>query len=146
MSRPRRMIYVEETNFSRQIDVLEYLRRTQKLDVIFWLCPEEKTTICGQPLANNKLIEGEPVTTYSGVEPHKTQRTELTTELVEEIRKSEKILNKSCDSIVLYEQNKKTWFACTIGHEGMCLINNKAFLEGLISSGFNASLNKPEWW
>lgn len=142
------MIYVEEKSFSRQIDVIEHLNTIEKFDVILWFyLGNKQQNICGLKLAQKSLIEGEQITHYwKDQKPHKTRRVSLTTELLTDIRASEKSISKNCDSIALYRPGIKEWLACAISHEGMCIIREDQYLEALKVSGLNASTEKPEWW
>lgn len=97
-------------------------------------------------MAPKDLIEGEQVTNYGDdFKPRKTRRIGLTSALLNEIRASAKEIKLNCDSLVLYRSTEKKWLVCTIEHEGMCLARDENYIDGLVSQGFNASFDKPEW-
>lgn len=142
------MIFIEEKRFQRQLDLLEYFISQGKFDLIIWFFPESKLrNICGLKLASKDLIEGEQVTAYGdGFKPRKTRRIELTSDLMNEVRNSAKEIQSNCDSLALYRPSEKNWSICTIAHEGMCLVRDENLIDELLSQGFSASLNQPEWW
>lgn len=57
-----------------------------------------------------------------------------------------KAIVDNCDSLVLYRPNEKQWLACTIEHERMIMVNDDNLLSSILSEGFNATLESPEWW
>lgn len=142
------MLYLETKSFEKQIELIEYFLESGEHEVIFWFFRESKKRgICDLKLAPKDLVEGEQVTTYGdGLKPKKTRRVKLDLELVEKIRNSSKEIQSNCDSIVLYKTKETSWIACTIGHEGMCLIKNDELQNALHENGFNALGEPPNWW
>jgi hypothetical protein len=142
------MIFIEEKEFERQLDLLVYFMSRGEFDLIIWLFPESKLrNICGLKLAPQDLFEGEQVTKYGdGFKPKKTRRVELTLDLLNEFRNSATEIQLNCDSLALYPPSERSWSICTIEHGGMCLARDENLMDELLSHGFNASLKKPEWW
>jgi hypothetical protein len=142
------MIYIEEKLFEKQLELLSFFNSPEKLDLIIWFFPETKLrTICGLTLAPKDLVEGEQITTYGdGFKPKKTRKVKFTSDLLIKIKASSKAIQENCDSLALYPHGEKKWLVCMIEHEGICLVSDNSFIEALLSKGFNASLEKPEWW
>ncbi|MBI5075497.1 MAG: hypothetical protein HZB62_10095 [Nitrospirae bacterium] len=142
------MIYLEEKQFDRQLDLLGSFLAKGEFDLIIWFSPESKRrSICNLGLAPKDLIEGEQVTTYgNGFKPNKTRRTKLTADLLTNIREASRDIQVNCDSLALYPADKKNWIACTIEHEGMCLVSDDSLIDTLASKDFNPSLEKPQTW
>ncbi len=142
------MIYLKENKFDRQLDLLGYFLAIGDFDLIIWFFTESKSKgICNLGLAPKDLIEGEQVTSYGdGFKPQRTIRTKLTTDLLAKIRNAARDIQANCDSLALYPADKKNWIACTIKHEGMCLVSDDSLIDVLRSKGFNPSLEKPETW
>ena len=140
------MIYVDEKNYSRQIDILEYALGQGNYDVIFWLYPEVEN-IDLFDLEVGKFDEAEPVTTYEkGIIPLRTRRKTLSADVINSIRNSKPLIEKYCDSCVLYKSDDYNWSVCTIGHEGFCLVKDDSWFNSLNKNDFNVSLNAPDWW
>ncbi len=138
------MIYVEEKDFGRQIKLLSFLADRQSSNVCAWLYPESKVTdLAGYEVTDNPLNLS-PVTTYeNGYSP---KCTVLVTALNNSFGESYLELKKNCDSLALYKNNETSWLAATIGHEGMCLVQDDTLLNSLIQAGYSASCRAPDWW
>ena len=141
------MIYVEENDFNRQIELLGFLAESQSYSICAWLYPESKAS----ELAGFKVCSGntaiEQITTYSdGVHPKHTELAPATKANIKAYLEAENELKTNCESLVLYSEQSSNWIAATIGHEGMCLIKESRLLSGLLSAGFNATTEAPSWW
>lgn len=141
------MIYVEEKDFARQMELLSFLAQTTDLNVCAWLYPESSaTTIAGNIVIENSL-NLVPVTTYeNGHLPSLTQFVKANQSSISKYSAAQTELKKNCDSVTLYKENDLSWFAATIGHEGMCLVQDNKQITNLINAGFAASLEAPSWW
>ena len=139
------MIYVQEKDFPRQIELLGFISSIQPLSICAWQYPESKEkTILNISLQRSEL---EPVTTYeNGFVPFHTEPAQCTTEFLKTVKSSKQSIASNCDSSALYSSGSNSWFAATIGHEGMCLVKDHALLNKLLSAGFAASLEAPSWW
>ena len=141
------MIYISESSFTRQIELLAHLAETHQMMICAWLYPESTANeIAGFPIirAPSNL---EPITTYE--EGVCTGHTKLIRALVENIssyKAAETALVTHCDSLALYKVGESSWFAATIGHEGMCLIKEPSLLPSLVAAGYSASIEPPSWW
>lgn len=144
----KKMIYIEEKIYDRQVDLLEFFYQHGKYDIIIWFYPEaKKRSICGLKLTPKGLMEGEQVTIYGdGFKPKKTRRVNLTAELLEIIRNSAEDIQLNCDSLTLYSTEENNWTACIIPHERMGLVRDDEHLDSLTIEGLEPSLEKPEWW
>jgi len=142
------MIYVEEKWFSRQIDFLRFFLGERDLEIIFWMYRESKFThLSGITIERGSNIPGHPVTTYDdGTISSRTIRQPLTVELITLVENNRRNVSRNVDSIVLYEPSKHEWLACTIGHEGMCLVNDDAYIEKMQKVGFCATRKTPKHW
>jgi hypothetical protein len=141
------MIYVEEKDFNRQIKLLVFLASSQDLSICAWLYPESTLTkLSGFDVTQNpsSLV---PVTTYeNGFRPKCTIPISASASKINAFGSSYNELKINCDSLALYKNNETSWFAATIGHEGMCLIQDDLLLNILIQAGFSASTDVPNWW
>ena len=141
------MIYVVEKDFDRQLELLVFLASIEKYIFCGWLYPESKISACsGYSVTSNpeNLI---PVTSYG--DNHKPKCTEVTLASKSSITSfcaNKFTVIKNFDSLALYKTNTKSWSATTIGHEGICLIQDDSLLLEITGAGFIASLQAPEWW
>lgn len=142
------MIYVEEKNFDRQLELLEKISISEDAEIVFWLYPESKLDdLFGLSLQRSDYISAEPVTSYEdGVFSNCTKRLPFDERLLDLIECNRRVISDNCDSLCLYLKDSVEWSACTIGHEGMGLVRNVDLMDEIISSGFNASKNPPDWW
>ncbi len=141
------MIYVEEKDFKRQIELLAFIASNHDLGLCAWLYPESKVN----ELAGNKVSDTNlyltPVTTYeNGVSQKCTALIPATSAAINSFGAAYSELKKNCDSLALYARGQSSWAAATIGHEGMCLVQDVALLKSLIQAGFAASTKAPDWW
>ncbi len=141
------MIYVEEKKFNRQVELLSFIANESDYNICAWLYPESSATeIAGYPITDNSagLI---PVTTYeNGHVPVCTLLVPADSVSIDAFSSAKVELKKNADSLTLYKSNESNWSVATIGHEGMCLVEDDNLLTNLISSGFNASKEAPSWW
>ena len=142
------MIYVEENWFSKQIDFLRFFLEQDDFEIIIWMYPESKFShLFGLSLERQENLSGEPVTAYEdGQLSSRTTRQPLTKELVGLAENNRRNVSRNVDSFAIYKSGEYGWLACTVGHEGMCLVQDESKLNNLISAGFNASLKAPSWW
>ena len=141
------MIYVEERKFSRQIDLLRFIASIHSLTICSWLYPESKSTsIAGVPVAEGSS-NLQPVTTYGdGVRPRHTKLVEASHRTISAYAEAETEIVSHCDSLALYVAGQDSWFAVTIEHEGMCLVQDESLLPMLSEAGFSVSTEPPSWW
>ncbi|MCU7945735.1 MAG: hypothetical protein KZQ72_03675 [Candidatus Thiodiazotropha sp. (ex Cardiolucina cf. quadrata)] len=141
------MVYVSERKQCRQFELLELLTSEYECGLVAWRYPESKAyQLLGMPIISNKPPL-EPVTTYeNSTDSKRTDLIEITSNTFFEIAKNAGNLKRHCDSLALYKPQETEWFACTIGHEGMCLVREDAVIEMLAARGFNATKEAPAWW
>lgn len=141
------MIYVQENDFETQFKLLEYLAGKGGFIVIGWQYPEiNKSPV---PFFPTSMIREDykAVTTYAnGIIANHTAPVKAKPSMLAYLVKFNEKIQKAFDSFCLYKNGRTEWFACTIGHEGMCLVRDDSLLQELTSKGFNASTNKPSWW
>ena len=139
------MIYVIENSLERQFELLQHICTLHKVEFCFWLYPDfDDTKFLGVEIVQSNL---EPVTVYAdGAIPFHTPKQLCTHEVLEKNKLSHSELRIGCDSVALYKHGENTWLACTIGHEGMCLVRDDAILHELNTVGFNATTDAPSWW
>lgn len=142
------MIYIEENNFERQIDLISALANQAPFDLVAWLHPDSTIdAILGVSVYKSITVNAAPVTTYANdVIASCTQRLRVTDALINNITQEKNVIVKNCDSLCIYSPENPEWQACTIGHEGMILVRDLALLSYLRSLDFNASLHAPSWW
>jgi hypothetical protein len=141
------MIYVEEKDFNRQIELLSYLANSHDANICAWLYPESKVReLAGHEVTSNPSSLT-PATEYEdGHKPRCTAPTAASSAAINSFAGSHAALKKNCDSLALYKINESSWLAVTIGHEGMCLIQDNSLLNSLIKAGYAASTDAPDWW
>lgn len=141
------MIYVEERDFKRQIELLAFIAGSQDLNICAWLYPESSNSeLAGFAVTDNPLSLV-PVTTYeNGFSPKCTVYTPAKVAAINSFGAAYIELKKSCDSLALYKNGQSSWLAATIGHEGMCLVQDESLLNSLIQAGYAASSKAPDWW
>jgi hypothetical protein len=141
------MIYIEEKDFARQLELISFVAESVDCDICAWLYPESLITeIAGIEITEN-TSDLVPVTIYeNGFSPKRTSLSKASTEVISAFAAAQVNIKKSCDSIALYQNNESSWLVVTIGHEGMCLVQDESKLNSLINAGFNASLEAPSWW
>jgi len=139
------MLYIDELNFQRQIDLLAFISSNSTLSICAWLYPESKASmIAGQKVTETSI---QAVTEYDdGFKPRHTELTICNVELLNLILSSKNEVFKNCDSFALYSDDKSHWEVATIGHEGMCLVKNVTLLGQLEDAGFSVSSKPPSWW
>ena len=144
---PKAMIYIQESSLASQLLALEFLSGLLPCTLVLWNYPE--VTKQRIPLLGSELLgQGfSPVTEYSDsfVPVHSRPRTAKPS-LISYLNNFGSEIKASVDSICIYPQASLDWVACTIGHEGMCLVKDDTYLEPLLAKGFNASTKAPEWW
>jgi hypothetical protein len=141
------MIYVEEKDFNRQIELLEFVARYRDSSICAWLYPESRVAeLVGIEVTDNPR-GFVPVTTYEdGFLPKCTAPILATSKSIRAFGSAYSELKKNCDSLALYQKNQSSWLAATIGHEGMCLVQDDSLLNSLIQAGYSATTRAPEWW
>lgn len=139
------MLYVEEKDFARQMDVLRASIKSSDLLVCAWLYPDvELTSLAGFKVVPNQGLE--PVTTYEdGTLPYRTELAPAIDSVIEAMRGYEAELHAYCDSITLYSPGSIKWAAATVGHEGMCLVRSDKTFYQLQEAGFRVSKQAPAW-
>lgn len=141
------MIYVEDKSLESQFRLLEYISTLNSFILVGWQYPEIfKSSIEIFP-SHHQREEFEPVTTYCNGELaiHTKPMRAKASKLSYVVKFKDRIIS-SFDSFCLYKNGSNNWYACSVGHEGMCLVRDDALLPLLKSKGFNASLDKPNWW
>mgnify|MGYP003669201645 CR=1 FL=1 len=141
------MIYVEEKDFSRQLDLLRYLSGLHRLIICSWLYPEStSTSVAGFPI-NNVPSNLQPTTIYAnGIRPRHTEPVEATAPNITAFEEAASEIAANCDSLALYGEGEESWFAATIGHEGMCLVQDESLFSSLSEAGYSVSMEPPSWW
>jgi len=117
------------------------------LRVCAWLYPESSaSTVAGFNVESTQDML-ERVTTYEdGFVPAHTELLPASTSVIESFATAAPEVTTHCDNISLYPLDRYTWFAVTIGHEGMCLCSDDSKLQLLQELGYSASQNAPNWW
>jgi hypothetical protein len=139
------MIYIQEKNFDRQIELLSFLSEKGSYSICAWLYPESSLAIVAGQLTEISNLEA--VTTYDdGKIPSNTVPVECNKSMLSQFLVAKAELIANCDSLVLYKSSSKQWSVAAIGHEGICLVRDDALLTQLLSAGFSGSFEAPSWW
>src|SRR5690606_5086966 len=111
-----------------------------------WLYPESRrNTLAGFTVVPHQGFQ--PVTTYAdGTIPSRTELAPATENVLIAFSESNSEVKAHCDSITLYIDGQSNWYASTVGHEGMCLVQDDKYLSQLQNAGFNVSTQPPDWW
>ncbi|MDH4274866.1 MAG: hypothetical protein OEW08_07505 [Gammaproteobacteria bacterium] len=142
------MIYITEKNFERQLALLQLVSQLSgATDLVAWLYPGlNLTSFVGLEVTSDSdgLL---PVTTYEddSEKVSNTMPTQFTSSLAERLVQGGSEIFRCCDSLAIYRKDEKDWYACTIYHEGMCLVSDNILLSHLIAQGFNATEEAPTW-
>ena len=142
------MIYITEKSFERQIHILQVTHEPASMNAVLWVYPEELAPSIGGLHLLENATNIEPVTTYAH-HSSKTRRTEpqlFDSQFIAHLLLHKKAISASFDSIALYNPGSSEWSSCAIPHEKMVLVRDDGALPFLISKGFSASTNAPEWW
>lgn len=142
------MIFVNEKGVLRQLELLAFLLVENEYELVAWMYPESKYShLKGIDLTLSKNVDAEPVTQYEGdVHVKCTDRILASESLINLFRRERKSIFRHCGSICLYDVGSYEWSIAAIGHEGMVLVRDESMLSKINGAGFNASLNKPDWW
>lgn len=141
------MIYIQESSLASQLLALEFLSGLLPCRLVLWNYPsikKQKIPLLANELLNQRFA---PVTEYSdGTVPFHSKPCAAKPSLISYLNNFGSEIKTSVDSICIYPQASLEWAACTIGHEGMCLVKDDRYLKPLLAKGFNASTKAPEWW
>lgn len=89
----------------------------------------------------------QPVTIYgTGIKPRHTKPVEASALNITAFGEAVSDIAANCDSLALYGEEEESWFAATIGHEGMCLVQDESLLSSLSEAGYSVSTEPPSWW
>lgn len=140
------MLYIEESSYHRQVAALRILADRDNAFLCLWLFPEsDENAVAGYEVTPAQGLE--PVTTYGdGTVPSRTQLIPASEEAFSALLAHEAQIKASCDSIALYSGSQASWYAATVGHEGMCIVREETSLSSLEKQGFNVLTKAPEWW
>ena len=141
------MIYIKEKYFRRQIELLSFLSKGND-ELVLWMYLESKYIhLDGLELINRTQINAESVTNYE-IEQQVLcmERISVSNSIFNFSLNNVRKIKSNVDSICLYDEKSFEWKACAVWHEGMCLVRDASLLDELENGGFNASINKPEWW
>jgi hypothetical protein len=142
------MIYVEEKEFNKQLELLNVFANKGCFDLVIWRYPESTaTSFIDIALSDSDQFNIEPVTTYEdGTIAKSSGRIPLNDELLRKLINNVSWLRNHCDSLCVYSKGSYEWTVCTVGHEGMGLVKDIEILSSLVEQGFNASETAPDWW
>lgn len=142
------MIYVQEKSFKNQLQLMRLVAKKTEFYGVLWAYPEfSDDEFAGLKFQDFQHEELEPVTTYeSGEKAKRSERFLCDAQMLELISSLSKDFSKKIDSFCIYKNGESRWVACTIGHEGMGLVQDEGMFNSLIEAGFNASVNPPDWW
>jgi hypothetical protein len=140
------VLYIQEGSYQRQVAALRILAGRDNGLLCLWLFPEsQENTIAGYEVVPAQGLE--PITTYgNGTIPVRTQLVPVSEEVFSALLAHEAEVKEKCDSITLYFGSEPSWYAATVGHEGMCIAREQDHLSRLKEKGFNVSTKAPEWW
>ncbi len=142
------VLYISESSFDRQIQLLSEFASQTPLELVVWIYPDSSAnSIMGFDVHSPTAVNAISVTTYSdGIIGRCTQRLPITDDLIKRIALNECAFMKSCDSLCVYYLENFNWQASVIFHEGVILVRDHSPLVNLKSFDFKASPNAPSWW
>lgn len=143
-----KMIFIQEREYGRQIDLIETLSNMFECDLVAWVYPDSKIDLLFEiPLQEASLINADPCTTYEGqLKVRCTPRMPITDDFVKIMRDDKKTVDLYCDSLCIYSVNDRKWLACIVGHEGMILVDRSDLFGALGELDFSVSNSPPDWW
>lgn len=140
------MLYIQDTVFLRQLDLLLFVAAAGRFRLSAWLYPDSGAKV----LAGLKVVSHQglrPITEYgNGTLPSRTELISANEETIRAFIAHESDIKAHCDSIALYSEGNSVWSAAIIGHEGMSLVRDESYLNHLEGAGFNVSNEPPAWW
>lgn len=141
-----KVIYIQENFYSMHMRLLGFFLDEGLYELIVWLYPESKLAhLAGMKLEAGLEVSGKPITTYGDdIVPSRTIRQSLSNEHINLFESNRRVITQNVDSIVLYKPSEFEWTACTVGHEGMLLVNNDSYLEQIKAEGFSATTETPD--
>lgn len=145
------MIYVVESNFERQIELLNSVALMHaKTNLVAWLYQESDAKTVAGLVVSSEPQGFVPVTTYGcgdvSEQGLNTTPKEFNASVVSALVKNKTEILELYDSLALYQPNQNEWYACVIHHENMCLVKDESMLEKLKQLNFTASTEAPPWW
>ncbi|MDO3386607.1 hypothetical protein QWI17_12240 [Gilvimarinus sp. SDUM040013] len=141
------MIYIEANGLKRQLELLALISKMESCELVIWLYPESRIRHLAGALVSKNHVNFVPITTYEDrTEPRCTSSLPAHSNSILALKTFISKLERNSDSIALYPAGEKDWSACSVGHEGVCLVKNERLLFKIQSAGFTASLTAPSWW
>lgn len=140
------MLYILEEKVDALLDVFLHFSNDPNSKLVIWLYPESDCNdLIGYDVINGSPSEYLPVTTYQDSDYKFTRPIDVSPDIVEKIKENISDLTRVVDSFCIY-LNEPEWKFCSIGHEGMGLVNDNSLFDEIKSKGFNVSTTPPEWW
>lgn len=141
------MIYIQENGFKRQLELLAIIAGIDSCKLIAWIYPESRIKHIVGLLISKHSYDYMPVTAYEPeIKPTCTDKVTADPEFILGLKPYLIKFKRNCDSLALYPSGSKDWVACSVGHEGMCLVKDDSLISAIQGAGFSATLEKPVWW
>lgn len=140
------MLYILEKRVDVLLDMFLHLSNEPDYKLVIWLYPESDcNNLIGYDVIKGRPSEFLPVTTYQDSDYKFTRPIDVSSGLIEKVKGNISELSRVVDSFCFY-LNEPEWKFCSIGHEGMGLVNNDSIFDEIKAKGFNVSTTPPEWW
>jgi len=141
------MLYVEDTDGTQWLRVVEVMSEQTAYDMVLCLYPDSPPGAFLEPFASSQSQEDlERVTGYDETEPPCSERLRVTPETVGVLWLHLGDFEDWGDSLILYPLRERTWAAAFIPHERIVLIRDVRLRDYLDAAGVKVSLEEPEAW
>jgi hypothetical protein len=142
------MLYVEDTDGSQWLRVVELMCEQAAHDMVLCLYPDSVPDAFAEPFASSRSQEDlERVTTYEdGTASPCSERLRVTADTVEALRPHLGDFEDWGDSLILYPLRERTWTAAFIPHERVVLIRDVRLRDYLDAAGVTVGFEAPDGW
>jgi hypothetical protein len=144
----RQMLYIEDTDGSVWLDVVNVLREREAYSMVLCLYPGSSAEAFPAPFALAEAPEYlERVTTYpGGDEPPCSGRVRVSEGLLDSLRPHVGDFEDWGDSFALYPLHEREWTAAFIPHERVVLVSDVRLHDFLDAAGIAVGLERPDGW
>jgi len=142
------MLYVEDTDGSMWLSVVDVLREREAYDMALCLYPDSAPEAFPPPFSVAETPEAlERVTTYGdGGEPPCSARVRVSESFLDSLRPHVGDFEDWGDSLALYPARERQWTAAFVPHERVVLVRDVRLGDFLDAAGISVGLEPPDGW
>jgi hypothetical protein len=140
------MLYILEERIDLLLEMFLHFSSDSDYKLVIWLYPESDcNNLIGYDVIKGRSEEYLPATTYQNSDYKFTRPIKVSPDIIERVKENISDLSRVVDSFCFY-LNEPGWKFCSIGHEGMGLVNDDSMFDEIKAKGFIVSKSAPEWW